>query len=1104
MISKRAEVAEGFTGPENAGDTEFHFKIQIPSAMNQTYKVQKYQNGQKSGNLTSLTFANGKADIALKDGESLCIYGLEANAAYSIEEVNLPGGYTLDEKSGENGKIAAGKTLEAVFHNVYRADPAELANETFRVQKQFPNWEAFQGLSFDIVLSSDQKNAPFPEGVQVTEKDGVRFMAKNVTNAQSIGFGTITFTRPGTFKYQIREQIPAENDRAGGVKYSQALYEVVVKVTDDGKGNLKAESTMWQKKDDKGAGLNLAVADQIARIQNDYETDAVTLEGAANLKVKKELTGRDWMSDDAFTFTIGWDKDNPDAAKDVKLPEAVTVKNGVEAHFGDIVFKEPGVYKLVIKERTGSLPGVTYADGTVKVTVVVTDNLDGTLTAKALPSGYQTEGNGVSITGDRVMTFTNRYEAKPVQASVHGKKLLEGRNLRADDTFHFRIKAENDAPLPGETTVTNDADGNFYFQMSYVKAGIYKYTIQEVEDTEHPISGIRYDKGQYEVTVKVTDDGKGALKAEVIYPDGNPLKITNRYQADPVVPADFETGIRGTKQVQSSENNTFTMKGGEFTFVLEAGENNPESDPVKAMSATARTVKNDADGQFRFGNAMRYTESGTYVYTIHEKQENANGISYDGAPVTVIVTVKDNLNGRLEATVAYEKGQKKADSISFTNKYNPDKVLVTLHGMKELTGKTLEEGMFQFRLKSVSEDIPEEVQEELQNDPVKAVAENVDETVTNSQGGSFHFGALTYTHPGTYIYQVSEVQGGKAGYTYDSHVATVRVVVTDQDGILKAEVYTDGQKGQYPEFHNQYAPHPVTLEGKNIIRAEKTLHGRDMKSGEFSFELSDADGTVIAKARNQADGSVVFPAMTYEKAGTYRYTMREEKGNSGGVAYDEGVYGVTVEVTDAGGYLKAETSYMRAGESVNVPSFSNQYKAVPAEVIPGAVKVLKGRSLEDGEFTFELKDVNGTVVQMVKNDSFGRITFDKLTFDHTGTYIYTVNEKQEQAESITYDTSVYTYKITVTDDEQGAYQAKVETTPEEVLFTNVYTKPQEPDEPQKPEKPQKPNKTQKPVKTVTFQPKTGDPAQSGLLIGIMAGAAGLVGVCVIRKKKSVR
>ena len=702
------------------------------------------------------------------------------------------------------------------------------------------------------------------------------------------------------------------------------------------------------------------------------------------------------------------------------------------------------------------------------------------------------------------MTFTNRYEVKPVQTSVHGKKVLEGRDLRADDTFHFRIKAENDAPLPGETVVTNDVDGKFHFQMSYVKAGIYKYTIQEVEDTEHPIPGIRYDKVKYEVTVKVTDDGKGALKAEVIYPDGNPLKIMNRYKADPVVPADFKTGIRGTKQVQSSENNMFTMKGGEFTFVLETAENNPESDPVKALSEAARTVKNDADGQFRFENTMRYTESGTYVYTIREKQENANGISYDGVPVTVIVTVKDNLNGKLEATVTYEKGQKKADSILFTNKYNPDKVLVTLQGMKELTGRTLEEGTFQFRLKSISEDIPEEVQEELQNDTVKAVAENVDETVTNSRGGSFHFGELTYTHPGTYIYQVSEVQGDKEGYTYDSHVATVKVVVTDQDGILQAEVYTDGQKGKYPEFHNQYAPNPVTLEGKNIIHAKKTLHGRDMKREEFSFELLNEDGTVVAKARNQADGNVIFPAMTYEKAGIYRYTMREIKGTSGGVTYDETVYGVTVEVTDAGGYLKAETSYAYDGDVVNIPTFSNQYQAAPVEVVPGAVKVLKGRLLAEGEFTFELKDVNGAVMQTVKNDASGRVTFDKLTFNRAGTYIYTINEKHEQAKGITYDTSVYTYKITVTDNEQGAYQAKVETTPDEVLFTNVYTKPQEPQNPQKPTNPQKPNQPQKPVKTVTILPKTGDPAQTGLLIGIMAGAAGLAGVCVIRKRKSVR
>ena len=125
-----------------------------------------------------------------------------------------------------------------------------------------------------------------------------------------------------------------------------------------------------------------------------------------------------------------------------------------------------------------------------------------------------------------------------------------------------------------------------------------------------------------------------------------------------------------------------------------------------------------------------------------------------------------------------------------------------------------------------------------------------------------------------------------------------------------------------------------------------------MKSGEFSFELLNEDGTVVAKARNQADGNVIFSAMTYEKAGIYHYTMREIKGTSGGVTYDETVYGVTVEVTDAGGYLKAETSYAYAGDAVNIPTFSNQYQAVPVEVVPGAVKVLKGRLLAEGEFTF--------------------------------------------------------------------------------------------------------------------------------------------------------
>lgn len=1080
-IEKNAAIAEGFQGPKDAQTKEFRFKVRIPEAENGTFPAQRYQSGKETGNLIEITFADGTAEISLKDQEALCIYGLKARAAYSVQEVSLPGGYTLDEKSGETGTITANKTKNAVFRNVYKAAPVELASETFGVKKSFPNWKAFHGLSFDICFSSSQENAPFPEEIQVKRDGDVRYQIKTLTDDNVTDFGTITYTKPGSYHYQIKERIPDEKDRAGGVIYSRALYEVTVTVTDDGNGNLKAVSSMLQKKDDQGKDKEIAVADQIARIANKYETDSVTLEGAANLKVKKELTGREWAKEDTFTFTIGWDKENPEAAREVKLPEPVTVKNGVVSHFGDIVFKEPGVYKLVIKEKTGSIPGVTYADGICKVTVIVTDNLDGTLRAQAFPSGYQTEGAGVSITNDQVMVFTNTYKAKSVAASIFGKKILEGRALRESDRFEFQIEAKDGAPLPGKTTVSNDIDGNFSFQMAYTKPDTYHYTVREVKETSQPIPGISYNTKGYDVTVKVTDDGKGALHASVIYPEGDWVEIKNQYKADPVVPAAFENGICGTKQVRVSENNEYAMEGGEFTFVLEPNENNPENDPVKALPESARTVQNDANGNFRFGQTMRYTESGTYIYTIREKQGKENGMSYDGTPVRVTVTVKDDQNGKLIASVSYEKGKDKTEDISFVNGYHPDKILVTLSGMKKLAGKTLEEGMFQFRLKSVD-------------------GESEEETVTNGRDGSFQFAPFTYTHPGTYQYEVSEVATNAAGYTCDEHVYHVKIVVTDQDGILQATIYTDGTEGQHLKFYNSYKPHPATLEGKSALRARKQLDGRKLKAGEFAFELLDEKQNVVAKAYNQADGSVMFPAMTYEEAGTYVYTMREKTGNLGGVEYDLQAYSVTVEVTDQDGYLQAAVTYGQDGKRAEIPVFANRYHAAPTEVLLMATKILKGRTLQEKEFTFELKDKDGEILQTAKNDRFGVVAFDKMMLDQAGVYSYTINERKDAAPGITYDGQIYTCQITVKDNSEGALVADVETAPGTCIFTNVYKESKKPEPPQTPQKPENPKKPEKPVSLGT-RPKTGDETQTDALFGILAGAAGIIGICLMRKRK---
>lgn len=752
-----------------------------------------------------------------------------------------------------------------------------------------------------------------------------------------------------------------------------------------------------------------------AAFVNNYSAGQATLTGATNLEVTKVFNGKDW-GDEVFTFTLtqtGGDTTKvtlPANALDLQIGKDTTDH---KAAFGDIIFTAAGEYTFEISEVILENPGqIHYDDHKVTITVNVTDNNSGNLVASV-----------ASATTSGSMTFTNTYTPQEITANIQALKTISGRNLRDTDKFTFTITPQDGAPATTTAEAQNGGQDNKVIDFGYAtfkEAGTYTYLITE---TGGSVAGVTNSTQTIKATVQVDyNEATGTLSSEVSYSGGDGEAhntFTNVYKAAPVVPAKFETGITGTKTVTASEGNSYTMQGGVFSFTLTPSASNPASDPIQKDI----TAYNDVQGNIVFvSGPVTYTESGTYTYTVRENDSSEGGITEDGSLYTIVVEVTDSGDGQLAANVSILKDGNATDAITFDNSYDPAKTGVTISGTKELTGKDIENNMFTFRIVG-DNDAPMPSATEVQN-----------------VGSSFAFGTIEYTEPGTYVYHISEVDDGKTGYTYDGSVYDVTVVVTDTDGALHADV----SGADAIVFKNSYTPDPVTLTGGTALRAHKTLTGRGLNAEEFVFEVKDADGNVLTTGTNDADGNIVFKDLTFSEAGTYLYTVSEKDNNIGGIAYDDSIYTVQIDVRDAGGYLEAAVKYLAEQQEVQLPEFENTYTAQPTAVSLGASKILTGRTLRDGEFTFQLKDADGTVVARARNDAGGAVKFDELSFSRPGTYTYTVAEVEGSDSTITYDKTVYTAVIQVADDLQGHLVASVADQSGaglDMTFTNKYTEP---------------------------------------------------------------
>ncbi len=631
------------------------------------------------------------------------------------------------------------------------------------------------------------------------------------------------------------------------------------------------------------------------------------------------------------------------------------------------------------------------------------------------------------------------------KASFGLTKVLEGRAWTDADAFEFGLTSENGAPMPATTTAIVrkadlDAQGKAaidFGAIEYTEPGTYVYKVSE-KHAGTTIDGIAYSGNVAEIAVTVKPNKKGELSAGVKVTSGE-TEFKNAYATNPVE-SSVTSQIAVTKSLTGRD-----LTVGEFSFELREIKDED--------SELIETVKNAADGKVTF-SAIKYTEIGQHTYKLHEVKGNAGGIEYDDAVYTIVTTIADNGKGQLVATHEL-KDAKDVKSIEFKNAYTTNATEASLTGIKNLqvddaltpadiTGKftftvTGEEGA-----------------------PMPAST-----SVHNDVDGKVDFGKITFTlddlnkavgekpekREHTFTYTVTE-SGEVAGVTNDAKPSReVSFTVTDDGkGNLRVSRKPDGDAAF--TFTNTYNVTPVETSVTDQITANKVLTGRELKEGEFSFELvegegEDEDAKVIATGTNAADGKITMSAVKYTKAGTHAYTLREVKGGtiSKGVTYSDAEYTIETTITDNGdGTLKAEHVLK---DDVKAATFENAYSVTPldAEFDFGLGKAIDGRDWTDSDkFSFTITASEGTplpdpatvtVSKKDAKDGIAAIKFGKIHYTAAGTYKYEIRENAGNTVGMTYDSHVATAEVTVTEDGDGNLTANV-TKKENGRFTNTY------------------------------------------------------------------
>lgn len=772
--------------------------------------------------------------------------------------------------------------------------------------------------------------------------------------------------------------------------------------------------------------------------------------------------------------------------------------------FGSITFDTPGTYVYKVTEVKGDNAGITYSKNVATITIAVTDNHQGALVAtvsianNVFTNTYASEldyaaGGGLKI----AKTFENA-TMRDFSFTVTPKDQPSADKLGID------MAGETFTTKPGETVGDDNASHaevavlDAAAEAKFTQADAddtYTYTVKETAGSD---TGVTYDDTEYTVTITTADDGKGGIKVTTTVTDGANYNESYVYDNDDatenqtaVVPftntykAEGQLGGNGAASIKATKTLTNRpMVNGEFSFNV--------TNAADDSNAVVTTGTNAADGTITF-NAIDYSidqmledvdnglatpsvvdgkDTFTYTYKVTEDTASLDdGVSaIDTAGFQITVTVTDNGDGTLGIAVAYPDG---GDGLTFRNTYGEGQTgqeTLNINGTKTLKVQSGNkapsiEGKYTFTLTG-SEGAPMPATTEAHNDDAGNVAfgditftmENVfgdtgsQDAAANAEGDGTEDAVSTQSATRTkeFTYTVTE-SGSVPGVDNDAEASkTFKVTVTDNgDGSLS--VVSNPAQGALFAFTNTYSvePEESSPTGEGGIAITKNLTGRNLNEGEFTFELVDQSGATVATGKNDASGNVELGTVKFTEPGTFTYTIREAKGSLGGVNYDAAEYKATAGVTDNGdGTLAVTWSFATAaGEPASAIDFNNTYTATPTSVLLGGTKVLDGRALAEGEFTFVLNDADGNELQTVTNNAQGGFCFDQITYDAAGTYEYTISEVKGDAEGVTYDDATIAVKVVVTDNGKGAlevteltYDGKTELP----VFTNTYVKPVEP------------------------------------------------------------
>lgn len=795
------------------------------------------------------------------------------------------------------------------------------------------------------------------------------------------------FPHEGDFKYEITER----KGSLRGVTYDPQVYELTVHVADDLNTLTR---TITSSSSPKGA--------------NERNTETVLHNVYTPVPTQLHMTARKVLENSPHALQAGEFSFGLYEADTHKRLQTKTNDANGEVTFDDITYDKAGLYRYYILEDKGTEPGITYST-TAKSTVVnVTDDHKGSLRARVLYDGKAEEP-----------VITNRYSATKVSVNIQAHKNLTGRDLKVGE-FTFQLL---DGKNKEVSEATNDSAGVATFPtVTFDKVGVYNYTVKEKAGN---LPHVTYDKGIRNVTITVTDDGNGNLVAHTDYGEGaTSAEFNNTY-----TPESLTASFKATKHLTGK-----ALRNGQFQFEL-----------VDPNGQVAQTKSNGDEGRVLF-DPIKFTAAGDYVYHIREKiPAEQNGIQYDTTDHQVVAHVRANEHtGDLSMTVEYQTaGDDETTGAVFTNVYSAQ-ASWGIHGTKTLTGRDMQAGEFKFFLKDGGGNKVAETTVDAGADGQSVAYQFPDVTKTTAEMDADAAQGIAYKTGTGYVYNytVEEDESNLgSGVSSKTAVQTVEVVITDNGNGTMTVTQNRGTAQKPVAFVNDYSENDATVQiaGKKKLTSDSQGVNLATISGKFHFTISAAtDGAplpVQTDVTNQIDGTVDFGQICYKqgilggaKQKVFRYQVRES-GSVAGITNDtERTKVFSVTVRDNGKGALVATPDKALGELFE---FTNHYTSNGAEVPVNVTKTLTGKSLKKGEFTFQVKSADGTVLlegTNGKNAVGGEAStseIGKLRFLREGSYTCSVVEKNTGEQGITYDTSKYQFTVVVANDGKGNLQASV-------------------------------------------------------------------------------